>query len=375
MNRFSRKVLTQRELDEVVCAHERHLAYQPGGVRAVLASTKLNNLNLAKRKLVEADFSFASLVGVTAYESDFERANLMCTDLRDCDLRSTSLERADIRGASMCGARLAFAKLDCADMRNITVQYKGPSADGSRTEAITRVDFSNASLRGVSFGRAKLEGVNFTGAILEGANFKDAQLTNVCFKNAVLIGVNLADLAVPPAALEGCLMSMTEKAAARADFLAAMLEEHQLCIATHGARGAQAVLDDEDLRAISQFFAGKELGGLFARRATAFGIDFSGCQLQGARFEGADLRECKFNGADLRGASFRNAKLSHADFENANLGNLIFPNGKTQAPDFTGAEARKIQFSRAILQTNIAELGLAAEAYPGHFPQIKSELG
>jgi uncharacterized protein YjbI with pentapeptide repeats len=354
-NRFSRKALTQQELDEAVRAHERYLAYQPDGTRANLASTKLNNLDLAKRKLVEADFSFASLVGATAYESDFERAKFMCTDLRDCDLRSASLEQADIRGASMCGAQLAFAKLDCADMRNVTVQYRGPGADGGKTEAIARVDFSNASLRGVSFDRAKLEGVDFTGAILEGANFKNAQLTNVCFKNAVLIGVNLADLAVPAEALEGCLMDMTEKAATRADILLAKLEEHQLCIATHRAKGSQAVLDDEDLRAISQYFAGKELTGLFARRATAFGIDFSGCQLQGARFEGSDLRECKFNGADLRGASFRDAKLSHADFENANLGNLIFPNGKTQAPDFTGAEVRKIQFSRAILQTNFAE--------------------
>lgn len=362
LNRYSRKVLTQQELDEAVCAHERFLAYQPGGARADLTSTKLNKLNLAKRKLVEADFSFASLVGVTACESDFERAKLVCADLRDCDLTAASLERADMRGASMCGARLAFAKLDCADMRTITVKYKGPGADGGRAESIARVDFSNASLRGVSFGRAKLEGVDFSGAILEGANFKNAQLTNVCFRNAVLIGVNLADLAVPSEALEGCLMSMSEKAVARAEILIAKLEEHQLCIATHGASGIQAVLDDEDLRAISPYLPGKELSGLVARRATAFGVDFSRCQLQGARFEGADLRECKFRGADLRGASFRDAKLSHADFENANLGNLIFPNGKTQAPDFTGAEASKVQFSRAILETNIAELGLAAAA-------------
>lgn len=362
VNRYSRKVLTQRELDEAVSAHQRYLAYQPGGARADLASTKLDRLNLAKRKLVDSDFSYASLVGATACESDFERAKFLCTDLRDCDLRSTSLERADMRGASMCGARLAFATLDCADLRTITVKYKGPNAASSMAETTARVDFSNASLRGVSFNHAKLEGVNFSGAILEGTNFKNAQLTNVCFKNAVLIGVNLADLAVPAEALQGCLMGMSEEAVAKADFLIAKLEEHQLCVATSGAKGTQAVLDDEDLRAIPQYFAGKGLTGLFARRATAFGIDFSRCQLQGARFEGADLRQCKFNGADLRGASFRDAKLSHADFENANLGKLIFPDGKTQAVDLTGAEASKFQFSRANLETNIAELGLAIAA-------------
>ncbi|MEI9994503.1 MAG: pentapeptide repeat-containing protein [Rhizomicrobium sp.] len=356
-----RKALSQQELNAVLLAHERMLSYQRGAAKAELARTKLDRLNLANRNLAEADFSFASLVGAVAFGTTLDRANLHCADLRDCDLTSAKLVKADLRGASICGARLGFARLDGADLRAVTVAYKGPGA-AKEGEETYRVDFSNASLKGASFGHAQLEGVNFSGAILEGANFKNARLSNVTFKNAVLTGVNIADLGVPPQALEGCILSATAAAMARAGALVAMLDGHVLCIASGAVQGAQAVLDGEDLRVVRSQFAGKALSGLSARRVLAIGMDFSDCQLQGARFEGADLRDCDFSGADLRGASFRNARLAHAKFEKANLGSLRLPGGKTLAPDFTGADAVRGQFFHAILEDDIKALGLGAPA-------------
>lgn len=356
-----RKALTQQELNVVLLAHERLLTYKSGAAKAELSRTRLDRLNLANRNLAEADFSFASLVGAVAFGSNLDRANLHCADLRDCDFTSARLNKADMRGASICGAKLAFAKLDGADLRAATVAYKGPDS-GKDTEATVRVDFSNASLKGASFGHARLDGVNFSGAILEGANFKNAQLTNVTFKNTVLTGVNLADLGVPREALEGCVLSLTQEAADKAGALAAGLEAHQLLITSGAAKGAPAVLDGEDLRAVSDKFAGRPLTGLSARRVVGIGIDFSGAQLQGARFEGADLRECDFSGADLRGASFKDAKLAHAKFEKTNLGSLNLPGGKKLAPDFTGAQATKSQFHYAILEAGIAALGLGVAA-------------
>ncbi|HEY0105715.1 MAG TPA: pentapeptide repeat-containing protein [Rhizomicrobium sp.] len=354
-----RKALTQQELNAVLLAHERLLSYQRGAAKAELSRTKLDRLNLANRNLAEADFSFASMVGAVLFGSTLDRANLHCADLRDCDFSSARLVKADMRGASLCGAKLGFAKLDGADLRAATVVYKGPDAPAGAEDTF-RVDFSNASLKGASFGHARLDGVNFSGAILEGANFKNAHLSNVTFKNAVLTGVDIADLDVPPEALEGAILGVSAQAAARATAIAAMIEAHRLCIASGAAEGKPAVLDGEDLRVVRELFLEKPLTGLSARRVLAIGIDFSGCQLQGARFEGADLRECDFSGADLRGASFRDARLGHARFEKANLGSLHLAGGKKLAPDFAGADAVRSQFRLAILDADIAALGLGA---------------
>lgn len=359
-----RKVLTQQELNVILLAHERMLSYQKGAAKAQLARARLDRLNLANRNLAEADFAGASLVGATAFGTNLERANLHCSDLRDCDLSSARLIKADMRGASICGAKLAFAKLDGADLRAATMAYRGPGA-AKEVEHTVSVDFSNASLKGASFGHARLDGVNFSGAILEGANFKNAQLTNVKFRNCVLTGVNIADLGVPPEALEGCVLSVSKEAVAKKGEIAAKVEAHQLCITSGAKQGTPAVLDGEDLRVVVELFKDKALTGISLRRVTALGIDFSNAQLQGARFDGADLRECDFSGADLRGASFRGAKLGHAQFEKANLGSLNLPGGKKLAPDFTGAECVKSQFTQAVIEggfANIASLGIGAPA-------------
>ena len=355
-----RRVLTQPELNTVLLAHERMLSYQRGAAKAELSRTRLDGLNLANRNLAEADFAFASMVSAVAFGTNLDRANLHCSDLRDADFTSARLTKADMRGASICGARLAFAKLDGADLRAATVAYKGP--DGAKADDEVRVDFSNASLKGASFGHARLDGVSFEGAILEGANFKNAHLSNVTFKDAVLTGVNLDDLDLPDEAFIGCVLGVTADAMEKANAIAAALEAHKLCVSSAAAKGAPAVINGADLRPLRDRFAGMPLSGLSARNVLAIGIDFSGCQLQGARFDGADLRQCEFGDADLRGASFRGARLAHAKFEKANLGSLRLPNGQVLAPDFTGAEAVKAQFFHAILDTNIAALGLKVAA-------------
>lgn len=359
-NKDARRTLSQQELNGILLAHERLLTYQKGAAKAELAHARLDGLNLANRNLAEADLSFASMVGATAFGTNLERAILHCSDMRDSDFSSARLMRAEMRGASICGARLSYAKLDGADLRAVTVAYRGPGAV-SNEERTHSVDFSNASLKGVSFGHAKLEGCNFDGALLQGANFKNAQLANVTFRNAVLTGANLSGHSIPPDALEGCVMGVSEEAAERAEHLKAKLAGHCAFVTSGATKGAPTALDGEDLRPLAEVFAGSPLTGLVLRRAIAIGIDFSGCQLQGARLDGADLRECDFSDADLRGASFRGAKLAHAKFEKANLGSLKLPNGASLAPDFTGAEADREQFRYAILEGSPAAIGIPAK--------------
>lgn len=360
------KALRQQELNTALKAHERVVNFQGGGAQAALAGTKLDGLVLANRNLAGADFSFASLVGTIAVGSKFDHADFRCADLSNSNFSSASLLRADLRGATICHAKFVFAKLDGADLRASTVQHRGSgTARNTKFSKSMRVDFSNASLKGASFGHARLDDVNFSGAILHGASFKNVQFSNVDFTNAIITGIDLSELAVPPEALEGCVTDVSPQAAAKADMLAAKLVAHQLCIASGGATGAPAVFDGEDLRALPDLLAGGTFTGLSARNANAIGIDFSGCELQGARFDGADLRECKFSNADLRGASFRGAKLAHAEFGNANLGCLYLPNGKTLAPDFTGTDAIDSQFFNANIESNVLAPGLCVSESAG----------
>ncbi len=351
--------LTQQELNAILVTHERYLAYQQNGRRAMLTRANLDGLNLANRNLAEADFSGSSMVGANACGSNLNHANLYCADLRYCNLQSAQLEAADLRGASVAGARLAFAKLDCADLRAATMMYSvGRVKVISRDTPPPGVDFSNCSLKGASFGNAKLEGANFTGAILEGANFKNAKLVNVTFKNAVLTGVNLEQLDVPPSALEGAVVDVKPEAAAKLDTLKARIEAHELWITSGGKEGAPATLDGEDLRPLKAHFAGRQLAGLSARNTVAVGLDFSGSFLQAARFEGADLRDANFSGADLRGISLRAAKLAHAKFDKSNLGSLKLNSGTQLVPDLTGSDATSGQFFSAALEDELAKLGL-----------------
>jgi len=337
---------TQQDLNAMLQSHARYAAHQ-GGMRAQLAHTNLDGLNLANRNLEEIDFTGASLVGASFYGSNLYRVSLYCADLRDCDLRYCKLTRADLRGASFRGARLSFSVLDQADLRSGSMMYAGaaPSVESGENSG---VDFSNCSMKGVSFGNAKLDGANFTGALLHGASFKNANITNAVFKGAVLTGVNLDDLKLPPESLEGVVRDISPDARARVGQYKAALEGHERWITSAGKEGAAAVLEGADLRALEKLLSGRKLTGLLARKAIGIEMDFSGSELQAAKFDGADLRGANFSKADLRGVSFKGAKLAHARFDGANLGGLKLGDNNMLAADLTDAEVSEQQLQAAI---------------------------
>jgi uncharacterized protein YjbI with pentapeptide repeats len=367
-----RTPMTQVELNAVMASHDKYLAVR-GGTRAQFNLRSLDGLNLANRNLSEADFSGASLVNATLYGTNLTRTNFYCADLRGSNLRSTNLAHADLRGASFRAASLSNAVLDNADMRAAVMMFAKPSGGAfnlppgkanQTDDHAVGVDFSNCSMKNVSLGNAKLNGANFSGAILHGANFKGAQLPNVNLDGAILTGVSMNDLVVPPSALKGCITDVSPEIIARADILKAAIETHQQWIAADGAKGSAAVLDEEDLRPLMQFFTGRPLTALSARNVMGIGVSFAGCQLQAARFDGADLRDADFTGADLRGASFAGAKLGHARFDRANMAALQLANGNKLSPNLTSASATEEQFVHATMDSSLASLGLALEG-PG----------
>lgn len=357
-----RASLEPQELNRILADHERYVLGR-GGVRAQLKGVALDHAVLANRKLNEADFTAASLVGANLYGSSLIRANFYCADLRRCNLRNTTLTHADMRGASFKGADLAFAVLDFADLRAATmmvVQESGISViDHARKgEGFGGVDFSNSSLRNTSFGKSKLDGANFNGALLLGTSFRGAKLTDATFVGAVLMGVNLVELNLPREVFTDCVFDPGPKERVRADMLKTKLAAHAQWVGSDGKEGEAAVLDGEDLRVLPDQFKDRSLVGITARGVLGVGLDFSGCQLQGAKFDGADLRGANFAGSELSGASFHGAKLGHTRFDQARLCTLHLRNGETVSPNFLGAEVAPEQFQRALLDESLATLGI-----------------
>jgi uncharacterized protein YjbI with pentapeptide repeats len=361
--------LSQKELNPVLAAHERFVAYQ-GGKRAQLTRRGLDGLNFANRVLSEADFSGSSLVGATFYGSNLQRASLYCADLRGCNLQAANLTRADMRGASFRGANLSYAILDSGDLRaarmmivsaggaSVMDRRSGGDEKANTPQIPDGVDFTNCSMKHVSFGNAKLDNANFSGAIMDGAKFKGATLNNAQFKGAVLTGVDLKDLKVPKEALEGCILDITPEAQAKAEALKALLIGHEQWVASEGTTGKTAALDGEDLRPLQDFTAGRRLTGLSAKNVIALNINFSGCRLQAAKFDNADLRGANFSECDLRGASFKGANLSHATFAKARLGPLKLASGGELAIVMTGALASSHQFLNATVDCPLPDLGI-----------------
>ncbi|HUO93155.1 MAG TPA: pentapeptide repeat-containing protein [Rhizomicrobium sp.] len=354
-----RSVRTQQELNAILLAHERFLLHKAGGALAQLTAMDLSKLNFAQRNLSDIDLSGATLRSAVLARTNLERANLYCADLRLADLRHACLASADMRGTSLRGANLSCANLDNANLRSATMSRPGAEPILQRN-SVSGVDFSNCSMKRATFNGASLEGVNFTGAMMQGADFKGAKLADVTFKDAVLTGVNLANLKVPAEALVGAVTDPSADKVARAEELKAMIEVHYTWIRTNGREGKPANFDGEDLRPLQSYLAGRHLTGLSARNAIAIGVSFAGCQMQGARLEGADLRDADFSDSDLRAASFRGARLTHARFAKANLCALKLVDGRTQTVDLVEALALADQFSGAVLDARLEDLGLRA---------------
>lgn len=351
---------TQAELNAVLDSHERFAASR-GGTRAQLGMADLSGLSLANRVLKEIDFAGSSLMDASLFGCDLERASFYCTDLQRADLRKTNLVFADLRGASLKGANLSYAKLDNADLRAAMMMYMSPDGIAvldRNAKGPQGVDFSNCSLKKASFGNAKLDGANFNGAMLQGANFNGAKLSNASFKGAVLTGVNVKDLNASPEDLKTCVIDVSPATIKRFDEMRAKLDSHQQWIVSGGTQGSHCVLDGEDIRLLQKLVVGRPLTGLSARNAIAIGLNFSGCQLQGAKLDGADLRDADFTGADLRGASFVGANISHARFDKADMRSLPLISGQVRAVDFTDAIGLEDQFATAQLDRAASLLGL-----------------
>jgi len=174
--------------------------------------------------------------------------------------------------------------------------------------------------------------------VLSGADLSSAVLADATFRGAVLTGIDVAELRLPAAALQGCVLDPTPQAWARRDAMLAALDEAEAWAASNGRRGQPANFDHMDLRVLGNALEKRTLPAFSARHAVAVGVSFAGSQLQGAAFLGADLRDAKFDGADLRGAAFRDTRMAFATFVGADVTPLQLSGSAVKPTDFQGAE-------------------------------------
>ena len=140
------KVITKKELKEILSKHRKWLYEKSEGERA-----DLRDAGLERADLEGADLRGANLRDAGLERADLEGANLERANLIGADLRGANLRDADLRGANLIGANLERADLEGADLRD-------------------------ANLIGASLERANLIGANLIGADLERADLEGADL-------------------------------------------------------------------------------------------------------------------------------------------------------------------------------------------------------
>jgi uncharacterized protein YjbI with pentapeptide repeats len=333
------KASRNQDVFAAIDAHERFVLGKPGGARADLRFLTAPGIDLSNRRLAHIELSGANLSGANLSGSDLSNASLNCADITGANLSDAKLSRADFRGARLQGVNFEFADMDGADFRQSTIAVidrngKWAVHGGVRVPTVT---FTNCSLKKARLNNANLKNARFDGALLTGAIFAGAVLENASFDGAVLIGVNLAELRVPPESLKNCITDPSRALWAKLPEYLAQLDQAEKFVHTQGREGKPANFEGHDIRLLAQHMRGRALTGINLKKTIAVSTDFTGCQLQAAKLDGADLRGAIFTEADLRGASFAGANLAHADFSKTDLAALMLEGGTQIETIFDGA--------------------------------------
>ncbi len=150
---------------------------------AQLRSCSLKNASLSEcivsESMSDCDFSFAHLVGATAYDTKFSNC-----DFSECDLSGAQVDRAEFKDCrfnktNLSRASLVAANLKGADLSNCSLAGALLYETQLHKAKLVGVDFRNAFLCNASFKGADLTGSDFSGAATSGVDFRDAQMKDV----------------------------------------------------------------------------------------------------------------------------------------------------------------------------------------------------
>lgn len=127
------------------------------------AAPSVNWENCRKRNLIMDNFNFSG--------SNFTRADLSASDLRNSNLQEVTFIKTNLVRASLAGS----------------------NAQGANFEGVvaSRTDFSNGNYQNANFLKAEIGRSNFSNSNLENANMSKADFSRVNFFNSNLKGVSL----------------------------------------------------------------------------------------------------------------------------------------------------------------------------------------
>jgi uncharacterized protein YjbI with pentapeptide repeats len=328
----------------MVDQHEKYVRRDSTGRKLVARYTNWSGAVFQKRCFDDADLTGADLSHAFFAASSFKLANLYCCDLTGSDFRATNLCRADLRGSILREANFFGAILDGADFRDATlVRADNGNNLGSplpmvspdkHTSQLRKVDFRDCSLKKANLASARLEGADFSGSILRGANLSGAALQGATFADAVLEDVDLRMVRIDPAGLQAAVLPPGETVKARAGEIRERIGEAEQWSATHGRSGTTLELAREDLRPLSNDFAGKQLHMSVFENCLMLGGNFTNALMACSRFVNCDLRDADFRSADLRGVQFIDCRLNFARFEKCQVGGVKIGDGQIQTTNF-----------------------------------------
>ena len=113
--------LSQHELERVLQIHERFLAGQSSGRRALLKFHDLNGLDVRQRDLRQADLSGAALHATSLFRANLSGSSLANSIGPGVNLDYADLARADFTGARITPQLIARGKLEATIMPDGTV--------------------------------------------------------------------------------------------------------------------------------------------------------------------------------------------------------------------------------------------------------------
>jgi len=179
---------------------------------AVLAESRLYNVDMAYAELQKADLHGVQMQGAYLGGANFQDARL-----DRAQMQGANLLNAQMQGAYLGGANLRAAYLSVANLQNamfLDAQLQGANLSGANMEG---ADLSRANFQGADLGGAGLQGANLEEAQLQGAYLGRAELRGADLFRAQLQGANLDQ-----AKMEGALLFEAQVWGARWDIPPAM---------------------------------------------------------------------------------------------------------------------------------------------------------
>ena len=126
--------MDQKELDEILEKHEKWLAGEPDGERAIINDCDLYGLDLSGRNMRYCDLSYCDLRSCDLSGSDLRKCKIIGSEMSNSNLRFCNMSNSDLSDSDMIGCNMRECNLSGCTGLVSPIQYMEKnferSADG-----------------------------------------------------------------------------------------------------------------------------------------------------------------------------------------------------------------------------------------------------